>query len=259
MKILILPERMWKFMKSAKYAYMLTVLILMLFTAGCSIRENVTQTDTPQPQAIIFSKDPSYYYGFTDEVPLNEDARQKLDDFGAPLSFWPADPAIETFKEIPEIENNAKGIDPITIILPNLDHSKYSGPYLMTDYENNLEVSVYYRVVADIVTDECVKIYINADGKIEHYETVNLGKYDKMELNEEVLNNRIHRFNDAIHAALSSVTLDFIVRGVNHAPSAYAMFTDNEGRLVLKTTTALITECSLNQSSILVDLYAALN
>ena len=110
-----------------------------------------------------------------------------------------------------------------------------------------------------MVTDESVKIYIDADGKIEHYETVNLGKYDEMNLNEEVLTNRILRFNDAIHETLSSITLDFFVREVIHSPSAYAMFTDNEGRLVIKTTTALTTECSLNQSSILLDLYAALN
>lgn len=246
-------------MKSAKYTYMLTALILMLLTAGCTIRENVPQADVPQPQAITFSKNPSYYYGFTDEVPLTGEVRQRLDDFGAPLSFWPADPVIETYNEIPEVENNAKGIDPITIVLPNLDLSKYSGPCLMTDYEKDLEVSAYYRVIADIVTDECVKIYIDADGKIQHYETVNLGKYDEMNLNEEVLTNRILQLNDAIHTTLSSVTLDFFVREVIHAPSAYAMFTDNEGRLVLKTTTALTTECSLNQSSILVDLYAALN
>jgi len=189
---------------------------------------------------------------------LTEEVRQKLNDFGAPLSFWPAEPVIETFTEIPEIENNAIVTDPITIVLPDLDHSKYSGPYFMTDYEKNLEVSVYYRVVANMITDESVKIYIDADGKIEHYETVNLGKYDEMNLNEEVLTNRILRFNDAIHATLSSVTLDFFVREVIHSPSAYAMFTDNEGRLVIQTTTALTTECSLNQSSILLDLYAAL-
>jgi len=189
---------------------------------------------------------------------LTEEVRQKLNDFGAPLSFWPAEPVIETFTEIPEIENNAIVTDPITIVLPDLDHSKYSGPYFMIDHAKNLEVSVYYRIVADMLTDECVKIYIDADGNIEQYETVSLGKYDEMNLNEEALTNRILQFNDAIHATLSSVTLDFFVREAIHAPSAYAMFTDNEGRLVIQTTTALTTECSLNQSSILLDLYAAL-
>ena len=129
-------------MKSATYTYMLTALILMFLTAGCTIRENVPQPDAPQPQAITFSKNPSYYYGFTDEVPLTEEVWQKLGDFGAPLSFWPADPTIEIIEEIPEIENNAKDTDPIAIVLPNLDLSKYSGPYFMTDYEKNLEVSV---------------------------------------------------------------------------------------------------------------------
>lgn len=244
-------------MKSAKYICMLTVLILVLFTTGCSIRENVPQADTPQAQTVL-SKSMSYYYGFTDEVPLTGDARQKLDDFGSPLSFWPAEPAIETFTEIPEIENNAKGADPITIVLPDLDLSKYSGPYFTDDYETGLGVSSYYRVVADMVTDECVKIYIDADGKIEHYETVNLGKYDELNLNEEALANRILRFEDTIRATLSSVTLDFFVREVIHAPSAYAMFTDNEDRLVIRTTTPLTSECILNQSYVLVDLYAVI-
>lgn len=246
-------------MKSIKHSALLAVLILVLFTAGCSVRKNVPQSDTDAPQAVTISKNLSYYYGFSDEVPLTQDATKMLEDFGAPLSFWPAESETELFADIPKAENNAKGIDPITIILPDLDLTKYDGPYFKNDYETGLEVSVYYRVVANMVTDECVKIYIDSDGNIVQYETVNLGKYDALNLNEDVLTDRSLRFKDAIHQALSSVTLDFFVRDAIHAPTAYALFSDNEGRLVITTTTPLITECTLNQSSIWVDLYAVIN
>ena len=245
-------------MTAIKRAAVFMLLCLTLINAGCSIRENVPQTNPTQPQATAISRNLSYYYGFADEVPLTKEATLLLEDFGKPITFWPSTPEQEVFAEIPEVENNAKGIDPLTIVLPDLDHSKYSGPYFMTDYENNLEVSVYYRVVADMVTDECVKIYINAEGKIEHYETHNLGKYDEMNLDEEALANRILRFEDTIRATLSSVTLDFFVREVIHAPSAYALFTDNENRLVITTTTPLTAECTLNQSYVMVDLYAVI-
>ena len=245
-------------MKTTKCIAMLVALVLVFFTAGCSIRENVPQADTDTPHTFTISKNLSYYYGFTDEVPLTKDAKQLLEDFGEPLSFWPAEPVTETFTEIPEPENNAKGVDPITIVLPELDLAKYSGPYFTDDYETGLEVSSYYRVVADMVTDECVKIYINSDGQISHYETVNLGKYDAMDLSEEALADRILRFEDSIRNALSSVTLDFFVREPIHGPSAYGLFTDNKDRLVITTTTPLTAECTLNQSSVLVDLYCVI-
>lgn len=245
-------------MKATKRSTLLAALILVLATAGCSIRENVQQTDPTQPQTVTISKNLSYYYGFDDEVPLTKEAKQMLEDFGNPLSFWPAEPVTEIFTDIPEVENNATGADPITIVLPDLDLSKYSGPYFTDDYETGLEVSSYYRVVADLVTDECVKIYIDSSGKIVRYETQNLGKYDGLDLNETSLSDRTLRFEDAIRSTLSSVTLDFFVREPIHAPSAYALFTDNKDRLVITTTTPLVAECLLNQSYVWVDLYAVI-
>lgn len=246
-------------MKSIKHSSLFIVLVLILFTAGCSIRKNVPQADKDVPQAVTISNNLSYYYGFAGEVPLTEDAAKMLEDFGAPLSFWPAEVETELITEIPSVENNAKGVDPIAILLPDLDLSKYDGPYLKTDYETGLEISVYYRIVANMVTDECVKIYIDSNGDIVQYETVNLGKYDALNLNVDVLTDRTLRFQETIHKALSSITLDFFVREVIHAPSAYSLFSDNEGRLVITTTTPLITDCTLNQSTIWVDLYAVMS
>ena len=124
-------------MTAIKRAILLLLLFLTLITAGCSIRKNVPQADTPQPQATKISKDLSYYYGFTGEVPLTTNAKKMLNEFGKPLSFWPEEPQTELFAEIPNVENNAKGIDPITIILPDLDQSKYDGPYFKNDYETS--------------------------------------------------------------------------------------------------------------------------
>lgn len=246
-------------MMSIKHSTMLTVLVLVLFTAGCSIRKNVPLSTPDTSQAVTIQKNLSYYYGFADEVPLTQDTAKKLQDFGVPLSFWTSEPKTELFTEIPKVENKAKGIDPITIVLPNLDLTKYDGPYFRNDYETGLEVSVYYRVVADMITDEYVNIYVNAEGNIVQYETINLGKYDALNLNEKVIADRQLRFRDAIHKSLSSVTLDFFVRDVIHAPSAYGLFSNNEDRLVITTTTALITECTLNQSTAWLDLYAVIN
>jgi len=246
-------------MAALKRTILLTLLFLLLITAGCSIRKNVPKADTPQLQTTRISKNLSYYYGFIDEVPLTTNAKEMLNEFGKPLSFWPAEPQIELFTEIPKVENNAKGIDPITILLPDLDRSKYDGPYFKKDHETGLEVSVYYRMVADMVTDECIKIYIDAGGNIEYYETVNLGKFDELNLNEDVLTDRMLRFSDAIHNSLSSVTLDFFVRNAIHASSAYALFSNNDGQLVITTTTPLIADCALNKSNILVDLYAVIS
>jgi len=246
-------------MAALKRTILLTLLFLLLITAGCSIRKNVPKADTPQLQTTRISKNLSYYYGFIDEVPLTTNAKEMLNEFGKPLSFWPAEPQIELFTEIPKVENNAKGIDPITILLPDLDRSKYDGPYFKNDYKTGLEVSVYYRMVADMVTDECIKIYIDAGGNIEYYETVNLGKFDELNLNEDVLTDRMLRFSDAIHNSLSSVTLDFFVRNAIHASSAYALFSNNDGQLVITTTTPLIADCALNKSNILVDLYAVIS
>ena len=246
-------------MMSIKHYALLTLMVLALFASGCSVRKRVPPTVPSETQIVTISKDSSYYYGFSDEVPLTNDTTKKLTDFGVPLSFWPAESHIELFNEIPKAENNAKGTDPIAIILPDLELSKYDGPYFKNDYETGLEVSVYYRVVAGMVTDEYINIYIDSEGSIVQYETVNLGKYDTLNLNEDILINRKLRFEDAIRKSLSSVTLDFFLRDAIHTTSAYALFSNNEQRLVITTTTALIDECTLNQSTAWLDLYAVIS
>ena len=246
-------------MLTIKYRALLTILILSLFLTGCSIRRNIPLSSPNESQVITISKNPSYYFGFAVEVPLTKNTAEILTDFGVPVSFWPADPQTELYSDIPKVDNNAKGIGPISVVLPDLDLSKYDGPYFRNDYETGLEVSVYYRVVAGMVTDEYINIYIDSEGNIIQYETANLGKYDSLNLNEDVLTNRKLRFEDAIRESLSSVTLDFFLRNALHVPSAYALFFNNEERLVITTTTALITECTLNQSSAWLDLYAVIS
>ena len=244
---------------SIKHYALLALMVLALFTTGCSIRRNVPPSIPEESQAVAISKNPSYYYGFADEVPLTEETAKKLADFGMPLSFWPAEPQTEHFSEIPNTENNAKGTDPISVVLPDLDLSNYDGPYFRNDYETGLEVSVYYRVVAGMVTDEYINIYIDSEGTIIQYEMVNIGKYDSLNLNEDMLTDRKLHFEDAIRESLSSVTLDFFLRNAIHVPSAYALFSNNEDQLVITTTTALIAECTLNQSSTWLDLYAVIS
>ena len=92
-----------------------------------------------------------------------------------------------------------------------------------------------------MLTDELVKVYVDNAGNICQYETVNLGRYEKLELNQRHLESARLDFEDAIQTNLGSVTWEFYNSKQQHAPSAYRLFVDTEGNLVL-TTTAVLTE-----------------
>ena len=103
-----------------------------------------------------------------------------------------------------------------------------------------------------MLTDELVKVYVDNAGNICQYDTVNLGRYEKLELSQRHLESvRLH-FEDAIQTHLASVTWEFYNSKQQHAPSAYRLFMDTEGNLVLSTT-AVLTEDAGN-----VELYAML-
>ncbi len=229
------------------------LLLTALLAVGCdAVRENpaATTETTAQENAQSFVGVSSYGY-YADHAHLPDDIKEKLDAFGSLM--W-LEPSLQTemYTEIPEAEHNAKGVDPVFVVLPDRDLSGYQGPYLWDDYETGLEICASYRVLAGMLTDELVKVYIDDGGNIQQYETVNLGQYDQLDLNERYLESACVHFESQIQEYLGDITQEFYNSNQHHAPSAYRLFVDTEGDLVL-CTTAVLTENAGN-----VELYAKL-
>lgn len=193
-----------------------------------------------------------------------------MDQFGKNEWIEPSAPVTEIYTEIPKPENNAKGVDPISIVLPNLDLSKYNGAYHWTDKETDLKVSAYYRVVGGMLTDELVKVYIDSAGNINKYETVNLGKYDNLGLDEKqiagvgsTLTSRAHRLlNTVVFESYAPppchAPADCIPASV-HTPSNYILFTDDQGRVIVGARASLDLDSDIRQVVKQVDLYAVID
>jgi len=217
------------------------LLVAFLLVACSAVRENPAATADPAPaeSGQPFVTIASYGY-YKDSEFLPNELQQSLDAFGDLMWLEPS-LQTETYTQIPEPENNAKGVDPVFIVMPELDPGKYKGPYIWDDSQTGWQITAAYRQVADMLTDELVKVYVDDNGNICQYETVNLGQYDELELSQRYLESARLQFEDAIRTHLGSVTREFYNSKQQHAPSAYRLFTDAEGNLVLGTT-AVLTE-----------------
>lgn len=205
------------------------------------LQTNGTTTED-ESHGVHYSLD--YSYCVEGDVHIAKETLQALNAFGKSEYIFPAESEIKRYTELPEIENNAKGWDPISFVLPDFDLTNYSDTRYLTDYESGMEIAVYYRMLGDrvsgIPSDEMVKVYIDTSGKITWYETVNLGKYDKLNLDETQFGRLQNSFTQAITGAL------------NVAPKDLKIFTDSQGRIVLAAT-AYITQ---EHQNIDVTLYA---
>ena len=117
---------------------------------------------------------------------VTEELRQKLHVFGEPGWIEAALPVVESCTDVPRAENDAKGTAPIHYLFPERDMNDFVGPFIVEESEA-VEISVYYRTVGELLTDECVKLYVDPSGKIVQYDAVNLGKYDRLEPEAERL------------------------------------------------------------------------
>ena len=222
------------------------VLTVVLAFAGCS--SETGSLENMENQAVYSV---SYFYSFGEDVDYaTQELQTKLNDFGELGIVEVAAPVTETFTEIPEPENDAKGVSPVHIVMPKLDFSKYSESYTRwNDLETGLEVCACYRVVAGMRTDELIKVYIDSDGNIIKYETANQGKYDELNLDEKLLEQKFGTFKNEIQQALGSSIFEF---------SASGLFTDVQGNVVLSTEVSLTDEGNPDQSRVSVRMYAAL-
>lgn len=247
-------------MKSNRGLCGVLVILLLLSITGCGLtfegNDNVTEPSKDKGVYINYS----YAYSFVGDanVHVPHELQEKMEQFGDYKWIQQAVPITKTYTQIPETENNAKGPDPICIVMPELDLTKYDGPYIWKDDETGLKVSAYYRVVAGVLTDELVKVYVDSSGNIKQYETVNLGKYDNLNIDEQ----RIKGMCSALDSRKSRLTGDVILE--YYAPTSHAsptwciLFTDTQDRIVLCTRGALKTDSEIRQIVRQVDLYAIL-
>ena len=175
-----------------------------------------------------------YAYCIEGDVYVAKETLQVLDTFGKPEYILPAEPETQVYTQIPDVENNAKGREPISFVLPEFDLTNYSDTRYLKDYESGMEVATYYRMLGNRLTgipsDEMIKVYIDSSGNITHYETVNLGKYDRLNQEEAKFDRLQDTFSQAVYEAL------------HIPPTNLRAFTDTQGRLVIAATVGLAQE-----------------
>jgi len=229
------------------------LLLALLTFAGCTSEtgnDEITEKET--------SYSVSYFYSYAEETDYaSQEIREKLDSFGEIKSVDPAAPFTEIHTEIPQADNNAKGTDPVAIILSELELSDYRSCE-MEDPETDLSTSGAYRIVAGMPTDELIKVYIDSAGQIKQYETVNLRKYDNLALDEQLLERKCGTFKNQIQQTLGASVFEFMSPTKVQGTSNCVLFTDTQGNVVISTDVALKDEGNPAQSIIKVHLYAVL-
>jgi len=121
------------------------------------------------------------------------------------------------------------------------------------DEATGLEVSAYYRVVANMLTDEMVKVFVDSAGNIIQYETINLEKYDTLNLDSEQMEYAQIAFRDLIHTTFKGVLQELCSPTQHLGPTVFEIFTDNEGRVVIATRIAI------KDTIVNINLYSVIN
>lgn len=185
----------------------------------------------------------SYYYEDLDfERPnhISNRIKDQIEAYCEPGTFSPAAPVVFESSNIPKPENDAKGTSPLAVVFPEIDFAKYDGPFYLDSDDGLCQIQIFFRIFAGIPTDEEIRIFITHDGGIiQKYETVNLGKYDKLSDVESSVQRASDRFSTTIYHALddsfytgsNTLTPDTY----NNTPST-TLFTDSEGNIIIKTT-----------------------
>lgn len=253
-----------------RYFCLLLVLLLAATVTGCYQKPNNSQNAEPTTEGQAKPINISYAYCFFGNDYIPNSLWQQMDQFGKNEWIEGSAPVTETYTQIPEPENDAKGVDPLSIVLPDLDLTQYSGVYHWTDQETGLEVTAYYRVVGGMLTDELVKVYIDAAGNISQYETVNLGKYDGLDLDEKQIAGVGSTLTSRARRLLNGIIFEAYAPTPCHAPdgcvsasaqttSNYILFTDKKGRLTVGTRASLDLDSDIRQVVKQVDLYAVID
>lgn len=244
---------------SISIAFILCIAILVI--CGCSMKPVQTEPSETSPQEPALSYSLTYYYSIDYNMVngdyVSQEIRQLLNSLGKPEDITPATPVTEVYTEIPEFENNAKGTDPVCILLPDLDISKYR-ICSWQDAETGLTTSGWYRIIGGpiygMMTDELVTYDVDSSGNITQYKTVNLGKYDDLGLDETRLENLRSSFSDAISKEIGT-KMFYQYSYTTASQTTFRIFTDTQGRIIIATTI----ELEQNGRLLEVDLYAVVS
>lgn len=245
-------------MKKALYRVISCLMAATLaWTATGCVSEPVPTAPATKAPDLTYSV--AYYHNidYTRENRdyVSDEIQQILSGFGESEYFIPAPADTQTHSEIPEFENNAKGTDPICLLLPELDISKYR-VCSEKDAQTGEEISGWYRIIGSsdsaMMTDEFITYDLDASGNVTRYQTVNLGKYDALGLDETKLENLGSTFSNVISREIGSkATYQYYCQTASQ--TNFRVFTDTEGKVIITTTITL----TQDGKPLNVDLYAA--
>lgn len=246
-------------MKTVCCKLVLFVLIVALgiATTGCASKQTEPENNENFQQGPVSKYSIEYYYNIEFNLVngeyVSQEILQLLKGFAKPEYITPANPVVEVYTEIPEFENNAKGTDPISILLPDLDISKYR-VCSWRDTKTGKVTSGRYRIIGGqtygMMTDELVTYDVDGSQHITQYKTVNLGKYDELGLDESRLENLRIGFSEMISEKIgASIFYQYFYTTTSQTP--FRIFTDTKGRIIIATTIAL----EQSAKTLKVDLY----
>ena len=227
--------------------------VILVLLSSCSVKpvETVNNESTTSKTNYTLT----YSYCIKSDVYISEDTRQLFESFGKSEYIIPATPTTETYTEIPKAENNAKGYDPYCYVMPELDLSVFGNTHSWKDYEAGMEIYANYRMIGGRIsgaaTDELLKVYVDSQGNIVQYDTVNFGKYDALDLDEANFEGLCSMFDHAIYKAIGTKQF-YQYAPVASYPTYFRVFTDTDGRVVISTTISLEQDSQVIEA----DLYA---
>lgn len=244
-----------------RFVFVFLTAVLCIAITGCIAEPVQTEHGENASQEPALSYSLTYYYNIDYSMVngdyVSQENQQLLSDFGKPEQFTPANSVTEVCTEIPEFENNAKGTDPICILLPDLDISKYR-ICSWRDTETGVTTSGWCRIIGGpvygMMTDEFVSYEADSSGMITQYKTVNLGKYDDLGLDESKLESLGNRFADMISKEIGSQKF-YQYTYTSTSQTTFRLFTDTQGRIIITTTI----ELEQNGRNLEIDLYAVVN
>lgn len=221
------------------FAVFVIFAALLGLLPGCGIETPHIEGGKSTTAQVNYNYTLTYYYDIKGDVYVSQETRQLFDSFGKSEYIIPATPTTETFTEIPKAENNAKGYDPCFFVMPELVLDVYGDTHSWKEHELGMTVYANYRMVGGRIsgaaTDELLKVYVDSQGNIVQYDTVNWGKYNALNLDEAKFEGLCSMFDTAIYKAIGTKQF-YQYAAVASSPTIFRVFTDTNGRVVITTT-----------------------
>lgn len=244
-----------------RFIFVFLTFVLCIVMTGCIAKPVQPEHGETSSQEPALSYSLTYYYNIyytrANGDYVSQENRELLNGFGKSEQFTPATAVTEIYTEIPKFENNAKGTDPICILLPDLDISKYR-ICSWRDTETGITTSGWCRMIGgptyEMMTDEYVTYDVDSSGNITQYKTVNLGKYDNLGLDESKLEDLGKRFSDTISKEIGSKKF-YQYTYTSTSQTTFRVFTDTQDKIIITTTI----ELEKNGKLLEVNLYAVVN